>query len=562
MKVHLFGRRSRRAAGLLVATALTAVTLTGTPTAAQAQPSDTLTVAWPEIYSFVDMPSKNGGRQGERLVWLGINETALRIDPDYDIVPNLAESWTVSPDGLRHTVKLRQGVQFHGGYGEMTAEDWKWTAEEQWRSGSNHGGQFIAAANLEEINVLDKYTVEFVLKQPNAFFREFYGSIRDDVALAVYSKKRFEQLGPDAATTQLPDGGTGPYEVESWTADTEIVLKAFKDYWGPKPAFERIRLIQIQEPSTVLAALETGQVDMARIPVTARARAEAAGLGVRSAGIGFARVVFAGQYCYKEFDGKPIAPRPGYDPSLPWVANCDDPADLERAKEVRRAMSMAIDREGLVEALADGHGRPAYVDNLLGYFADRHMRPEWKVPYDPEKAKEMLAAAGYPDGFKVNFVCDNSGHPLLGEFCDALGSMWANIGLDVQIQRMAGDARRQQQVERSFNSVMLELETGVTPIPEARGFGEIPTAAFNSGYEMPGLVDLVRKAALTVTPEDLEKVRAQQYQWVFDQGFVILAAEFDEIYAYNKKKVGEWPRTPFNGHSAELMDFESLQKPQ
>lgn len=526
------------------------------------EPSGTLTVAWPEIYSFVGVPSKNGGRQGERLVWLGVNETALRIDPDANIVPHLAESWEVSSDGLRHTVKLRQGVQFHGGFGEMTAEDWKWTAEDQWRKGSNHGGQFIALTNLEAINVIDKYTVEFVLKRPNAFFREFYGSIRDDVALAVYSKKRFDQMGPDAATTRLPAGGTGPYEIESWTADTEIVLKAFPDYWGEKPAYERIRLIQIQEPSTVMAALETGEVDMARIPVTARERAEAAGLGVREAGIGFARIVFAGTYCYKEFDGQPIPPRPGHDPSLAWVGNCDDPADLERAKQVRHAMSMAIDREGLVEAIAGGHGRPAYVDNLLGYFADRLMKPEWKTPYDPDKAKQMLADAGFPNGFDVNFVCDNSGHPLLGEFCDAIGSMWSNIGLNVQIQRVAGDARRKQQVERTFNSVMLELETGVTPIPEARGFGEIPTAAFNSGYEFPGLVDLVRKASLAVTDEELEAARIAQYQWVYDQSFVILAAEFDEIFAYNKQKVGDWPRTPFNGHSAELMDFESLRKPQ
>jgi peptide/nickel transport system substrate-binding protein len=551
--------RNRRA--FLARTAL-ALVLAGSAAAASAEPSGTLTVAWPEVYSYVGLPSKNGGRQGERLVWLGVNETLERITPDAEIVPHLAESWTVSEDGLRHTVKLREGVQFHGGWGEMIAEDLKWTAEQQWGDDSNHGGQFIAKTNLKEINIIDKYTVEFVLERPNAFFREYYGSIRDDVALAVYSKKRAEEMGPEAAVTDLPDGGTGPYQVESWTADTEIVLKTFPDYWGEQPAYETIRVVQIGEPSTVLAALETGQVDVARVPVTARERVEAAGLGVGSAGIGFARIVFAGQFCYTEFDGEPIPPRPGYDPSLPWVGDCKDEASLEEARKVRHAMSMAIDRQALVDVIAGGHGRPAYVDLLLGYFADRYMKPEWKVPYDPERAREMLSELGFPNGFEVNFVCDASAHPLLNEFCQAIAGMWSNIGLRPEIQLVAGDQIRKMRVERRFNGVMLEVETGVTPIPEARGFGEIPTAAFNSGYEMPGLVELVRAAALTTTQEELRRVREKQYQWVHDQAFVILAAEFDEIYAYNPEKIGAWPRTPYNGHSTELMDFESLQKPQ
>ena len=94
---------------------------------------DTLTIAWPTVYSFIGVPSRNGGRQGERLVWMGVHETALRIDANGEIVPHLAESWEVSEDGLVHTVKLREGVQFHGDWGEMTAEDWAWTAEDQWQ---------------------------------------------------------------------------------------------------------------------------------------------------------------------------------------------------------------------------------------------------------------------------------------------------------------------------------------------------------------------------------------------------------------------------------------------
>jgi ABC-type transport system substrate-binding protein len=225
-------------------------------------------------------------------------------------------------------------------------------------------------------------------------------------------------------------------------------------------------------------------------------------------------------------------------------------------------MSMAIDRQALVDAIVGGHGRPAYVHMLIGYFADRYMKPEWVIPYDPEKAKQMLADAGYPDGFSFEFSCDTTGHTLLTEFCEATAGMWSNIGLQPQIRRMAPDARRQALVERSMNSVRLEVETGVTPIPEARGFGEVPTAAFNSGYEMPGLLDLVDAAAVAGSREELDQIREQQYAWAFDQHLEVPMVEFEEIYAYNPEKIGAWPRTPFTGHSEALMDFESIKKPQ
>jgi hypothetical protein len=117
-------------------------------------------------------------------------------------------------------------------------------------------------------------------------------------------------------------------------------------------------------------------------------------------------------------------------------------------------------------------------------------------------------------------------------------------------------------VERQLNGIRLEVETGVTPIPEARGLGEVPTAAFNSGYEMPGLTDLVQEAALAETPEELDRIREQQYAWVYDQHFEDPLIEFEEVYAYNPEKIGAWPRTPFNGHAEEVMDFEHVQKPR
>lgn len=80
------------------------------PAASHAQEQDTLTVAWPAVYSYIGDPAQNGGRQGERLVWLGVNEPALYIAHDGTIVPRVAESWEVSEDGLVHTLRLRRAA--------------------------------------------------------------------------------------------------------------------------------------------------------------------------------------------------------------------------------------------------------------------------------------------------------------------------------------------------------------------------------------------------------------------------------------------------------------------
>lgn len=545
-----------------MATPVPATATPATQPPSRGQPSGTVTVAWSNVFSFIGLPSKNGGRQGERLVWLGVHETPYQQDASARIVPRLAESWEISPDGLTHTLKLRRGVQFHGDWGEMTAEDWKWTAEDQWlNKESNHGGQFIARDHLESVNVLDNYTLQFKLKSPNAFFFEYYGSIRDDVALAVYSKKRVDTMGVDRATTELPDGGTGPWQVKEWKADNEIVLTYFPDYWGSLPEYAEVRVLQMAEPSTVLAALETGEIDASKVPITMRERVEGAGLKTQSAGVGFTSVTFSGQFCYKEYKGQAIPPRPGYNPDLPWVGDCEDPASMEAARKVRFGMDMAIDRDALVKAIVGGHGKPTYVQMLQGYFADRYFQDKWVVPFDRDKARQNISEGGYPNGFDFQLVCTED-HPLSNEFCEAIAGFWEAIGLRPTIQRLDPAILRQQLVKREFNGVRIGVSTGVTPIPEARGFREIPTASFNSGYEVPGLLELVDEASATTSQEQLDSIRLKQYQWAYDQHLNVPVVEFDEIVAVNPKKIGDWPRTPWNGHQEDIMDFETLKKPR
>ena len=332
------------------------------------------------------------------------------------------------------------------------------------------------------------------------------------------------------------------------------------------PAEERHAGILFQDP-LLFPHISVGGNLVFAIPKTIsgkaarRARAEAAGLKIASAGVGFANLIFAGQFCYKEFDGETLPPRPAYDPSLPWVGDCDDPDSMEKARTVRHAMSMAVDRKALVQAIAGGHGRPTYVEMLQGAFGDRYMKDEWVTPFDPEKATKLIADAGYPDGFDFDFICMGTGHPLQNEFCEATAAMWSNIGLRPQIRNVSTEALRKQQVERTLNAVRMEVRTGTSPIPEARGFGELPNAAFNSGYEMPGLAELVRKAYVATSDAELDKIREQEFEWSFYNALSIPLAEFDEIYAYNPEKIASWDRTPFNGHSEEIMDFESIEKP-
>ncbi|MEW5957606.1 MAG: ABC transporter substrate-binding protein [Chloroflexota bacterium] len=276
----------------------------------------------------------------------------------YDICNDLAESIEQSADGLEVTFKLKEGVQWHNGYGEVTTEDVKYSFE-----------RFIDPeldavyaddwAALDHVEIIDKYNGKIILKEP---FAPLWHSTLPVQSGTVICKKYVEEVGLEKFATNII--GSGPYIFAEWRPQEMIVLKKNPDYFGPAPIWDEIQMIPIDDDKAAEVALEAGDLDWSRISIASTER-------------------FKGNSDFLVWQK----------PSLryAWIAlNLGN----EKLKDinVRKAIIHAIDVPSILAATYLGQVEQAYAlvpPGLVGYWADA---PHYER--DVEKAKEYMAKAG------------------------------------------------------------------------------------------------------------------------------------------------------------------------
>ena len=446
------------------AAAPTAAPAPTTPPAAQAAPSGggTLKVAMRTLGNAQGLPSQASGGTGDTIPGLiGLMESLTeRKAQDLLFYPHLAESYDVATDLSKITVDLRQGVQFHHDWGEMTADDVKWSFGDA--GVENEESVFGNVGYLHEYQdphvVVDSHTVEFPLR---SFTSEYEGAIIGLVF--VYSKKTIDDMGRDWAF-QNPIG-TGPFQMESWTANDEFVGSTFMDYWDTTASFDGISVKEIPEDSTRVALIKTDAVHIIDpVPFSFLPDLLESGMEANSDNQGGATqaITYSGNFWMFEYpegdnkgrDGQPVTPRPGFEPDdeHPWIGDPNDPARMESARLVRHALSMAIDRDLIVEEVLLGNGFPEYV-NFYSSSLPEHP-DHWVIPYDPDGAAAMLAEAGYPVEDFPSFQIYVQQLPNVNfEVFDAVATMWINLGLDVTVDSTAYQAFRPRLVDREWNGL-------------------------------------------------------------------------------------------------------------
>jgi len=294
-------------------------------------------------------------------VLYAIHDALVKPMPGNLMAPSLAESWTVSPDQRTYEFKLREGVKFHNG-DPFTAEDVKFSFQRT-------KGAKLLKEKVREITVVDPYRVRFHLHEPFPDFMAFYGTPAT-AASWVVPKKYVEQVGVEGFKKNPV--GLGPYKFVSYTPGVELVMEAYEGYWRKTPSVKRLIFKSVPEPTTRAAMLKRGEVDVAYLldaPQALELQRDPALRVAFSGGIGIFYLDFFDQW----------------DPKSPW-------AD----RRVRLAASMAIDRWALSEAETLGASKPT------GSIVPKTF--EFALPiepqrYDPVRAKQLLAEAGYPNGF-------------------------------------------------------------------------------------------------------------------------------------------------------------------
>jgi peptide/nickel transport system substrate-binding protein len=325
-------------------------------------------------------------------IYQGLIEYRGNYDQYFDAL--ISEPLKVSEDGLKISFKLREGIQFQKGYGELTAEDVKYSFEriinpdldasyrDNWKT-------------LDHVEVTGKYTGDIILNEP---FAPLFSSTLPATTGWIVSKKAVEDIGDEKLKTNPI--GTGPYEFVEWVPNQKVVLKRYDGYWGPKAYWDEIDFLVIVENSAAEIALEAGEIDFTLLGTDSVDRLSAD----------------------PKYTIYPIGLQ-----SYGWIAMNVQYPTLKDVN-VRKAIREAIDVPSILEAAYNGKYQQAcamIAPGMIGYWADAPCYPR-----NVEKAKEYMKAAGI-DSLDVTLTYENGAEAQTT--AEIVQANLAEIGITVEL---------------------------------------------------------------------------------------------------------------------------------
>ena len=354
-------RRHRLIVGSLVA-AVFSIAIAG-PASGQPAPAGEAVMAWHVTIapSWFD-PSTAPPQITPFGILYALHDALVKPLPNQKMAPSLAEAWTESPDGLVYEFKLRRGLKFHNG-DPLTTEDVKFSFERYKGTGATE-----LKARVQQVEIVDPLTVRFHLKEPWPDFMTFYGTTATAAGIVV-PKKYFTQVGEDGFRKHPI--GAGPFRYVSQSPGVEVVLEAYTGHWRRVPSVKRLIMKSVADGNTRVAMLKTGEADVAYAldgPDAENVKRDPRLTLLASRHASIFWIEFAEQW----------------DPKSPW-------AD----KRLRLAVNHALDRKAINEAACLGFCPPAGV--IVPRVMDFALQVE-PPAYDPAKARQLLAEAGYPKG--------------------------------------------------------------------------------------------------------------------------------------------------------------------
>ena len=317
-------------------------------------------------------PAETPGIITPFMLLYAMHDAVLKAMPGDPMAPCLAESCTMSADGLNYALTLRKGVKFHNG-DELTAEDVKFSLERYRGAASKSLKDRVAGVDIH-----DPHRLTIRLKEPWPDFLTFYAGASG--AGWIVPKKYLEQVG-DEGFKKAPVGA-GPYKFVSFTPGVELVCEAFEGYWRKPPSIKRLVFKVIPDEATRLAALQRGEVDIAY-----SIRGELADELLRTPGLTINPALSSAPF-WLYFPDQ-------WDTQSPW-----------HDRRLRQAVSLSLDLKTINEALTLGHSRPT------GSIFPLNFEFFWPPPapvYDPVRARKLMAEAGHARGFDAgDYYCDVS----------------------------------------------------------------------------------------------------------------------------------------------------------
>ena len=442
-------------------------------------------------------PTAGAAEAIDIVVYQNVFEGLTRIDENGAVQPGLAESWTISEDGLTYTFKLHEGVTFHDGT-SFDAEDVKFTFERILDENSaNAHREFFTP--ITSITVIDPLTVELQLERQIGRFLFDLG--RGDAVI----------VAPESADNNANEPiGTGPFAFVQWDKGSRVVLEAYGPYWGEPAHLSRASYLFISDTATMTNALLAGDID-----------------GTNN----------FGQEALGVFEGNPqFNILVGSTEGETILGTNNRKAPFNDLK-VRQAMAHALDRQAIIDGATYGYGTP--IGSAFAPHNPYYVDLTDTYPFDLDAAKALLAEAGYPDGFSATLKLPPVAYARLSG--QIIASQFAKVGIRLELINV--------EFAQWLEDVYSNKDYDLTIISHVEPFdiGNYANPDYYFGYDNPEFQALIETLNGT-TDEAARKQLAIEAQTILAKDAVNgYLFQLPQTGVWNAKLTGMWQNSPIEG---------------
>ena len=394
---------------------------------------------------------------GSREVLFNIYEGLVKPNSDGELICAVAQDYQISPDGRTYTFQLRPGVRFHNGQ-EVTAADVVYSIE---RCADASGGAPLVAAFsvIQEVKAVDESTVTITIAQPDLDFISY-------LTTAIVPEG-YDQL----ATAPM---GTGPFRYVSRSPQENIIIEKFDDYWGEGAKLDKVTYKIYEDSNALLMALKGGSIDLCAHLTDAQA---------------------------SQLDDQQFQILEGT-MNLVQAVYLNNKAEPFDDMAVRQALCYAIDRQAIMDFVAGGRGTP--VGSSMYPAFTKYFMPELAdyYTYDPAKAKELLAEAGYPNGFDMTIMVASNNKPHV-DTAEVVAQQLRAVGVNVTIQQVEWQTWYDEAYKgRNYQATIIGVDaSNLTARAMLERFVSTDSSNFIN-YNNPEYDQLFQQAITTTDPEE------------------------------------------------------------
>jgi peptide/nickel transport system substrate-binding protein len=455
-----------------------------------------------------------------------IFDTLLSRDPSLQVRPSLAESWRAM-DETTWEFKLRPGVRFHDG-SPLTAEDVRFSVERVTNVPNNPNSYATYVQGIREVQVVDERTVRFITNGPVPLLPSNISN------LFIISSANGVRSTSDFNSGRAAIG-TGPYRFASWQPGQPLVLERNDGYFGGAAHWQRVTFRPIANDGARVAALLSGDVDFINgVPLQDVGRLQ-----------GGRTQVFGGPSAYVYM----LFPEVGKDP-LPGVRDTQGnplPRNPWLDPRVREAMSLAINRQAIVERLMEGRARVANQAVPEGFFGHSTRIPAAR--FDAERARILLREAGYPNGFQTDLACPNDRFVNDSKICEAAAQQLQRVGIRVNLSTQPRTTFFPQRARREWplhaagwGSLTGESSYFLTSQIHTPN-RDLGLGAINySGISVPEIDALIQRGRRTLDDPERRRLLEQVMEQTIARNLVVPVLTFEAIWAGRADRVAFTPR--------------------